>query len=488
MTGDDVCFVPARELARRIRARDLSARNVMAAFLDRIAAVNPRLNAIVAKLDDEACLAAADAADRALAGGRDVGPLHGLPIAVKDLEPAVGFRWTRGSHAYADEVAREDSAIVERMKRAGAIVIGKTNVPEFGMGSHTYNKVYGTTLNPWDVTKSAGGSSGGAAAAVAAGMLPIADGSDFGGSLRNPANFTNIVGMRPSVGLVPDAPNPLPGVGFGVKGPIARTVDDTALLLSVLADQAALKGCTTDAGTTTGRTTQGRDIARARIAWSPDLGGLPIDTRVRSVVDAQRSVFESLGVQVDDACPDFSGVDEFFMTIRQARSWRTLGPLLDRHRNVIKPEAVWEIESGARISDAQLEDAQARHRAFIDRIRRFYERYDFLVCAVNQVPPFDASGDWPHEIAGVPMDNYVAWMKSAYWISATYGPAISVPAGFTEDGLPVGIQIAGAIGNDAGVLQIARAFERATRVGERRPPIRYSTDNSTRRLEDTKKT
>ena len=449
----------------------------MAAFLHRIADVNPRLNAIVAKLDDEACLAAADAADRALAAGTDVGPLHGLPIAVKDLEPVVGFRWTRGSRAYAGEVAREDSAIVERMKRAGAIVIGKTNVPEFGMGSHTYNKVYGTTLNPWDVTRSAGGSSGGAAAAVATGMLPIADGSDFGGSLRNPANFTNIVGMRPSFGLVPDAPNPLPGVGFGVKGPIARTVDDTALLLSVLADQAALKGCAT-----------GSEGAHARIAWSPDLGGLPIDPRVRSVVDSQRAVFESLGCRIEEARPDFTGVDEFFMTIRQARSWRTLGPLLDRHRNVIKPEAVWEIESGARITDAQVEDAQARHRAFIDRIRRFYERYDFLVCAVNQVPPFDASGDWPHEIAGVPMDNYVAWMKSAYWISATYGPAISVPAGFTEDGLPVGIQIAGAIGNDAGVLQIARAFERATRVGERRPPIRYSTDNSTRRLEDTKKT
>jgi amidase len=208
-----------------------------------------------------------------------------------------------------------------------------------------------------------------------------------------------------------------------------------------------------------------------RVAWSPDLGSLPVDPRVRAVVDAQRSVFESLGCRVEEAHPDFAGVDDFFMTIRQARSWRTLGPLLARHRDVIKPEAVWEIESGARVTDAQLAEAQAGQRAFLDRMRRFHERYHFLVSVVNQVPPFDASGDWPHEVAGVPMDNYISWMKSAYWISATYGPAISVPAGFTADGLPVGIQIAGVGGNDAGVLRLARAFEDATCVGRRHPPI-----------------
>ena len=457
MTGASLCFEPARELARLIRTREISAHEVMTAFLDRIARVNPTLNAIVAKLDDGACLAAADAADRALASGGSAGPLHGLPVAIKDLEPVAGFKWTRGSLAYANDVASEDSAIVTRVKSAGAIVIGKTNVPEFGMGSHTYNRVYGTTVNPWDLTKTAGGSSGGAAAAIAAGLLPFADGSDFGGSLRNPANFTSIVGMRPSFGLVPDDPNPLPDVGFGVKGPLARSVDDLALLLSVMCGsdftQEALKGCAT--GT--------------RVAWAPDLGGLPVDPRVRGVIDAQRSIFEALGCQVEDAYPDFTGVDEFFMTIRQARSWRTLGPLLASCRDAIKPEAVWEIESGAGVTDAQLAGAQAEHAAFLERMRRFYERFDFLVCVVNQVPPFDASGDWPHDVAGVKMDNYISWMKSAYWISATYGPAISIPAGFTDDGLPIGIQIAGLRGNDAGVLRLARAFEQATRVGERRP-------------------
>ncbi len=408
---------------------------------------------------------------------------HGLPIAIKDLEPAAGLRWTRGSLAYKDEIAVDDSAIVSRIKRAGAIVIGKTNVPEFGMGSHTYNKVYGTTKNPWDLTKTAGGSSGGAAAAIASGMLPLADGSDFGGSLRNPANFTNIVGMRPSFGLVPDDPNPLPGVGFGVKGPMARTVDDVALLLSVLCDDPRY---VQDPRITNSSHVQDtlilsvpkdeprlatRSGRAVTVAWSPDLGSLPVDPGVRASVYAQRAVFESLGCRVEDTHPDFSGVDEFFMTIRQARSWRTLGPLLARHRDVIKPEAVWEIESGAAITDARLADAQRRHRDFLEQMRRFHERYDFLVCVVNQVPPFDASGDWPHAIAGGAMENYISWMKSAYWISATFGPAISVPAGFTSDGLPVGIQIAGCRGDDERLLGLAAAFERATRTGQRRPPI-----------------
>ncbi len=438
----------------------------MAACLDRIARLNPGLNAIVDALPDDRALALADEADRLIADGADTGPLHGLPIAIKDLEPAVGFRWTCGSLALANNTAGEDSAIVRRMKAAGAIAIGKTNVPEFGMGSQTYNMVYGVTRNPWNLTKTPGGSSGGAAAAVAAGLLPLADGSDVGGSLRNPASFTNLVGMRPSFGLVPDDPNPLPGVGFSVKGPMARSVDDVSLLLSVL----------------TGREWSAHDNPlggrQLRIAWSPDLGGLPLAPEVRHVVDAQRAIFVDLGCQVEEAHPDFSGVDEFFMTIRAARSWQTLGALLERHRDVLKPEAVWEIDVGSRVTAPQLAAAQAQHAAFLDRLRAFYERYDFLVCAVSQVAPFDVSLTWPREVAGVGMDTYVAWMKSAYWISATLGPAISVPAGFTDVGLPVGIQIAAAPGRDAGVLAVARQFEAANGAGRSRPPLAIDSETT----------
>src|SRR5215217_2279122 len=293
--SSDLCFMSARELASLIRSRRLSARELMAASLQQINRLNPKINAIVAKLDDDKCLALANEADRLIARRKTVGLLHGLPVAIKDLEPAVGFPFTRGSPIYKDNMPREDSLVVERLRRAGMIIIGMTNVPEFGMGSHTYNRVYGTTLNPYDLTKSAGGSSGGAGAALAAGLLPLADGSDLGGSLRNPANFNNIVALRPTVGLVPTAPTTMPFVGFGVKGPMARSVSDTAFLLSVLAGPDARDpGCyPSDPSLFAKRL--GRGFRGVRVAWCPDLGGLPLDQRVRSVLQTQRRTFEDLG-------------------------------------------------------------------------------------------------------------------------------------------------------------------------------------------------
>jgi amidase len=469
--SSEICFMSARELARQIRARRLSAREVMAAHLEQIGRVNPKINAIVAKLDDARCLALADEADRRLAARESVGPLHGLPIAFKDLEAAVGFPFTRGSPIFKDDMPAEDAVLVERLRKAGVVPIGKTNVPEFGMGSHTYNKVYGTTFNPYDLTKSAGGSSGGAGAALAAGLLPVADGSDLGGSLRNPANFNNIVALRPTVGLVPTAPTSLPFMGFSVKGPMARSVSDTAFLLSAMAgpdprdpdvypsDPAAFAG------------PLDRNLKGVRVAWCPDLGGLPLDRRVRAVLQAQRQTFETLGCVVEDACPDLSGADEVFLTLRLWMSWYGMAPVLEKHRSQMKPEAVWQIESGARVTSAEIARAMVRHGEIMERMRRFQERYGFLACAVNQVPPFDATLDWPHEIEGVKMENYVAWMKSAYWITTTFRPALSVPAGFTPEGLPVGIQIVGRHRDDLGVLQIGHAFEQATGFGRKRPPV-----------------
>jgi amidase len=467
----DLCFTSARELARLIRTRRLSARELMAASLQQINRVNPKINAIVAKLDDDKCLALADEADRLMTGREPIGPLHGLPVAIKDLEPAVGFPFTRGSLIYKDDMPLEDSIVVERLRRAGMIVIGKTNVPEFGMGSHTYNRVYGTTLNPYNLTKSAGGSSGGAGAALTAGLLPLADGSDLGGSLRNPANFNNIVALRPTVGLVPMAPTTMPFVGFGVKGPMARSVSDTALLLSVLAGSDPRDpGCyPSDPSLFTKRLE--RRFRGVRIAWCPDLGGLPLDRRVRSVLESQRKTFEDLGCIVEDACPDLSNADSIFLTIRRWRTWMSQGPLLKQHRDQLKPEAVDEIEAGAKLSGSDIGTAMIQHRELLDRMRRFHQRYDFLVAAVNQLPPFDAKLDWPKEIEGIAMEHYIAWQKSAYWITVTFQPAISVPAGFTAEGLPIGIQIVGRHRHDWDVLQLAHAFEEATGVGRRRPAI-----------------
>lgn len=465
-----LCFAGARDLARQIRGGQMSCREVMSAYLAQINRLNPVLNAIVARLDDDRCLALADAADRALAKGEPAGPLHGLPTAFKDLEPAAGFRWTKGSPIFKDVVATEDSAIVDRIRRAGAIGIGKTNVPEFGMGSQTYNNVYGTTKNPYDLTKTAGGSSGGAGAALAAGLLPFADGGDLGGSLRNPANFNNVVALRPSVGLVSNAPVQIPFVGMSVKGPMARSVADVAFLLSIVAGADARDPQSYASDPSAFTESLDRRFTDVRVAWSPDLGGLPLDRRVRAVLESRRKTFESLGCAVEEACPDFGNVDEIFLTLRTWASWNVYRPLLAAQRAQIKPEAIWEIEAGAHLSGEAVAAALMQQGQLLERMRAFQERYEFLICAVSQVPPFDASESWPRSIEGVAMENYVAWMKSAYWISTTCRPAISVPAGFTDDGLPVGVQIVGRYRDDLNVLKLAYAFEQATHVGSRRPP------------------
>jgi len=475
--SSNLCFMSARELAALIRGRQVSAREVMAAHLKQIKRVNPALNAIVAKLDDDACLALADDADRRIARGEPVGPLHGLPIAFKELEPALGFPWTMGSPIYKDRMATEDSVLIERLRQAGVIPIGKTNAPEFGMGSQSYNTVYGTTVNPYDVTKTAGGSSGGAGAALAAGLLPLADGGDLGGSLRNPANFNNIVAIRPTVGLVPMAPSAMPLLGFGVKGPMARSVADTAFLLSVMAGPDSRDpGCYPSDPSVFAQPLD-REFKGVRVAWYPDLGGrpdfggLPLDRRVRAVLEAQRKTFEALGCIVEDACPDLTSADEVFLVIRAWKNWSTLAPLLEKHRSQMKPEVIWELEFGATLTAAQIADALVQHGVIMERMRRFQERYAFMLCAVNQVPPFDATLHWPAEIEGTKMENYIGWMKSAYRISVTCCPAMSVPAGFTAEGLPVGIQIVGRHRDDFGVLQMAYAFEQATGFGQKRPAI-----------------
>ena len=470
MSSDELCWLSATELAARVRRRDVSCREVMDAHLDRIARVNPRLNAVVTLLAEQG-RERAGAADEMLARGKAVGPLHGLPIAHKDLVLTKGVRTTLGSPIFADFVPDQDEIIVERLRTAGAIMVGKTNTPEFGAGSQTYNQVFGATRNPYDSSTTCGGSSGGAAVALATGMLPIADGSDLGGSLRNPASFCNVVGLRPAPGRVPTWPHRVGWFPLAVEGPLARTVQDVALLLSVMAGPDPRAPIAIAESGEQFRQLLDRSFAGVRVAWSPTLGGLPVDPRVGAVLDAARPVFADLGCAVDEATPDFQDADEVF---RVWRAWYfdlALGELLPEHRDKMKDTVIWNIEEGAKLSGPQIGRAEKKRTLLYHRVREFMERYEFLVLPVSQVPPFDVRQPYVTEINGVAMETYLDWMRSCYYVSVTGLPAISVPAGFTPEGLPVGVQIVGRHQDELGVLRLAYAFEQATRVGERRPVL-----------------
>ncbi|HIM51873.1 MAG TPA: amidase [Acidobacteria bacterium] len=466
----DLCECTARALAALIRDRRVSCREVMAAHLARVDLHNEAVNAVVTLASDTA-LAEAEAADRTLARGDDVGPLHGLPVAHKDLFVTAGLRTTFGSRVFADHVPTETSLIVERERRAGAITLGKTNTPEFGAGSQTFNEVFGATRNPYDLTKTCGGSSGGSAVALATGMVPIADGSDLGGSLRNPASFCNVVGLRPTPGRVPSWPDAAPWFPFGVAGPMARTVGDVALLLDAVAGPDSRAPLSVGIPAVPCLDALSRDFRDVRVAWSPDLGGLPVEPDVTAVLERQRGTFESLGCLVDDGCPDFSGADMVFTTWRAWVYDLLYGETLDRHPGMLKDTVVWNIEAGRRLSGRDLADAERARAALHDRVRRFMTEYEFLLLPVTQVLPFDIDQPYVTDINGEALPTYLDWMKSCYQISVTCLPAVSIPCGHTDEGLPVGLQIVGRPYDERGVLQLAHAFEQATEFWKRRPDL-----------------
>ncbi|CAB1061980.1 Amidase family protein BBta_1912 [Olavius sp. associated proteobacterium Delta 1] len=471
MSKSEICFMTATEMVKRIRAKELSCREVMEAHLNQIERVNPIVNAIVTRIPAEQALALADAADDALAQGKEIGPLHGLPIAHKDLVPTKNMRTTSGSPIYKDFVPDHDGLIVERLKKAGAITIGKTNTPEFGAGSQTFNQVFGETLNPYDTNKTCGGSSGGAAVSLACGMLPLADGSDMGGSLRNPGNFCNITGFRTSPGRVPVWPSFTGWFPISVQGPMARTVQDTALMLSTIAGPDPRSPIAiAEPGSTFTRPLV-RDLKGVRIAWSKDLGEFPVDPRVTQVLENQRHVFEDLGCIVEEGQPDFRDADEIFKVWRAWSFELQLGELMENQRELMKDTVTWNIEQGQKLSGPEIGQAEIKRTELYHRVREFMETYEFLICPVNQVPPFDINQRWIEEIDGVKMETYIDWMKSCYYITVTGLPAISVPCGFTPQGLPVGIQIVGRHNADFSVLQLAHAFEKATGFWKQRPPV-----------------
>ena len=468
--ASSVCFMSTVEMARLIRAKKLSAREALAAHLTQIERVNPKVNAIVTLVAEMAAAAAAQA-DEMQARGERLGTLHGLPVAHKDLLETRGIRTTFGSPLYRDNIPTEDDIVVERMGRAGAITIGKTNTPEFGSGSQTFNPVFGATRNPYDLTKTCGGSSGGAAVALACGLVPVASGSDTGGSLRNPAAFCNVVGFRPSIGRVPNPKAAFAWSTLSTSGCLGRSAADLAFVLSTIAgpdDRAPLS--INEPGDRFARPLD-RSFKGVRVAWFKDLGGVPFDPRVRAVVDAHRKTFESLGCIVDQAEPDFAPAEIAFRVLRAWNTANTYGERQRAHPDAFKDTLKGEIEEGLRLTGTDVARAETAHGQLWRRFQAFLDKYEYFVLPTTQLPPFDVDTPYLREIAGVKFDSYIDWMKSCWYISATGNPAASVPAGFTPEGLPVGIQIVGRDKADFGVLQLAHAFEQATGFGKRRPAI-----------------
>ncbi|HLS25136.1 MAG TPA: amidase [Beutenbergiaceae bacterium] len=468
---DDVCFWSARDQLAALRAKELSARELMRTTLERIAAVNPAVNAIVSLDEDRAMDAAAQADERMATRGPD-GVLHGLPMAHKDTHVSAGIRTTHGSPLHAEDVPEEDELVVARMRAAGTVSVAKTNVPEFAAGSHSFNPIFGVTRNPYALDRSAGGSSGGAAAALATGMLALADGSDMGGSLRNPASFCNVVGLRPSPGRVPSHPTALPWSTLGVQGPMARDIDDLALLLSVQAGP--------DDRVPIALEEPGESFARPRaaepkglrVAWTTDFNGLvPVEPAVLDVLRANVQVFESLGCEVTEISPDLSGAIETFRTLRAWQFQHNFADRIAAHPDKFKPSVVANAAAGRDLSGRDLSAAEAHHGVLFERMRAFFTEYDVLLAPVSQVLPFDVELEYPTEVAGVPQEDYLQWMASVYVISITGSPALSIPGGFTPDGLPVGLQIIGPHRQEKRVLEVGKMFEEATGFARQRPDI-----------------
>jgi amidase len=472
--NDDLCDRPAHELAALLQRGSVSARELLDIHLRRIEAVNPTVNAVVT-LVPELAMARAKELDDALLADGPVGPLHGLPMAHKDLAETAGIRTTFGSPLFADNVPERDALIVARMRQAGGVTLGKTNTPEFGAGSHTFNRVFGPTANPWDTSLTCGGSSGGAAVALACGMVALADGSDTGGSLRNPAAFCNVVGLRPSPGRVPNTISLAAWSPLSTEGPMGRTVADVALLLSAIAggDLRAPMSLATPGTDFAKRLDQ--DVRGMRIAWSDDLGGLPVDSAITAALKPARQTLEDLGCIVMDTFPDLSNAREIFQTLRAWGFELGLGPLYDRAGDELKETVRWNIEEARRRSLADHADASRRQTELYRRVVDFMADVDYLACPVTQVPPFPLDQEWVTEINGVPMETYVDWMRACSDITVTALPAISVPGGFTDTGLPVGLQLVGRPRADWSVLGLAHAFERATGFHQRRPPVLEDT-------------
>jgi amidase len=471
----DIVMMDALALSRAIHAKQVSCVEVMSAYLDHIGALNPKVNAIVSLQERSDLLQQAKTRDEQLARGESLGWMHGFPQAIKDLTATKGIRTTQGSRIFKDFVPAADAIVVERVKRAGAIIIGKTNTPEFGLGSNTYNDVFGRTLNAHDQTRTAGGSSGGGAVAVALRMLPVADGTDHGGSLRNPAAYNNIFGFRPSFGRVPA--QQLDGfyAVMGTPGPMARSVPDLAMLLSVQAgyDPRAPLSNRQDPAQFTEPLK--RDFKGARVAWAGDFGGhIPYDPGVADLCKAALKTFESLGCTVEEAIPDYP-IEKVWENWKTLRAWQSGSALKALYsdpakRALMKPAAQFEVESGDKLKAYGIYDANAVRTAWYQAVRTFFERYDYWLMPSAQVFPFDAATDWPKTVGGRTMDTYHRWMEVMIPVTMSSCPSLSVPVGFNGAGLPMGLQIVAPNHGELACLQLAYAYDQATQWVSKRVP------------------
>ncbi|MFQ5996387.1 MAG: amidase [Dehalococcoidales bacterium] len=473
LSSEDLCFTPTVDLRDMIRNKLISPVEVVKTFLNRIEKVNPRINAYCTVVPEMA-LQTAREAESAIMHGGEVGLLTGIPVSIKDVTLTAGIRTTFGSKLYENFVPSEDELVVERIKKAGGIILGKTNTPEFASVGSTFNEIFGVTRNPWNTDFSVGGSSGGAAAAVAAGIGPLAQGNDLGGSLRGPASFCGVVGLRPSPGRVPWYPNKLHWDDLFVQGPIARTVGDIALMLDAISGPDKRSPTSLEIEKTGFLSAAQKPEAKnLKIGWSDNLNLIPVDGEVLKIARSAIEVFRKLGGEVVEDSPDFDGVREVAFTFRGLRYVAVYQDQLNNpeFKRWVGPIVKGNIERGLKLTVQDIAKAQRQRSEIWNRVRCFFDDYDLLLTPTLPIPPFPAETKYPTEIGGKPMEYPSEWVMLTYAITMTSLPAISVPCGWTEKGLPVGLQIVGRPHGEAALLQAAAAYELAAPWRDKRPPL-----------------
>ena len=469
----ELCWTSGRDLAAQIRRKAFSPVEVVDVVLERIERINPAVNAYCTVTADQA-RECARAAEQAVSRGETLGPLHGVPYSLKDLTPARGVRTTMGSKIFEHQVPEEDAILVERLRGAGAILVGKTNTPEFGCKPFTDNRIFGATRNPWAFDRSAGGSSGGAAAAVASGLAPLAEGSDLAGSIRHPAAWCGVVGFKPSQGRVARYPNAAAWNAMSTSGPITRTVADAALMFSVMTgpdprDPLALP----HTGEDWARLADGAQIRGLRAAWTPDLGGAAaVDHGVAAVCEGAAKRFADLGAGVEQASPEIGNITDSFLALNAAVRLATVGRYLEQWREQMDPILVRRLELGRSLTPDDIGRAEVERTAYHHRLRRFFEHHDLLLLPATAVAATPLDLPLPAEIAGRRITQHIDMLLPTFAFNFSAYPAITVPCGFTDEGLPVGLQIVAGWQQDARVLTAAAAFEAAFPWADRRPPAR----------------